>query len=171
MSRLRRLAQAAGRIFMHTAERLLAWGTEKPQKATDFEAALDEAVDDGPPAHWLETVRAKAPWFLTGGRLGGEQDAPRMVMPALESYPEQRPTGQRARAPEDRPLNVIYKERNDQNATSEPRTLSRRGAERPNSAHPVFQSDLRQRAGGIGGSLGGARSHPQCPRRRFRRSQ
>jgi hypothetical protein len=80
---------------------------------------VDVAVvepDDGPPAHWVETVRAKAPWLLTGAR-SPRPGSPVHRLPVTHSRPEQKPAPSRLQAPRDPRPNVVYKEGERPNAT------------------------------------------------------
>ncbi len=71
MALLQRLALAAGRALSRAADWLLARGVEgQPTPAETPVAVTQEAgPEGGPPAHWLATVRARAPWLLARDRL------------------------------------------------------------------------------------------------------
>ena len=98
-----------------TAERVLTWAVERRDEEAD-EAPLADSID-GPPAHWLATVRAKAPWLLAEQRY-----RPRAVVlrPAVPAAPEQTPAPDPGPQQDPRPANVVYKERNARNATPKP---------------------------------------------------
>lgn len=119
MAFLRRLARVAGLAFSRTAERLLTWALEKPEEeASAGTEALTADSTEGPPAHWLEAIRAKAPWLLAGQRPGHRTAVLRPTVPPASWHPEQTP----ARGPEfdqdEHATNVVYKEREALNATS-----------------------------------------------------
>jgi hypothetical protein len=118
MSLLRQLARVTARAVNRVAGRLLAWAGEAPAVGAEPDA-VDFAVvepDDGPPAHWVETVRSKAPWLLTGARWP-RPESPVRRLPVTRPNPEQKPAPSRLQAPRDPRPNVVYKEGDRLNAT------------------------------------------------------
>ena len=71
MALLQRLALAAGRALSRAADWLLARGVEGQPTPAETPVAVTQEADPegGPPAHWLATVRARAPWLLARDRL------------------------------------------------------------------------------------------------------
>ena len=72
MALLRRLSLATGRALSRAADWLVAHGVEGQLTPAETPVAATQEADPegGPPAHWLATVRARAPWLLARDRLG-----------------------------------------------------------------------------------------------------
>jgi hypothetical protein len=118
MTLVRRLARIAGLAFSRTAQRLLVWAAEKRDAETlaGPEAPRTDSTD-GPPAHWLEAIRARAPWLLAGQRFSQRGPVLRPLVPRASCDPEQTPAPGRELAPDRRRANVVYKEGDRGNAT------------------------------------------------------
>ena len=60
---LRSLASLLGRVFARLSQFLLAWARRGTEPSGPEWA---EAVDDGPPEHWLRYLRERSPWLVRG---------------------------------------------------------------------------------------------------------
>lgn len=75
---------------------------------------------DGPPAHWLATVRARAPWLL-GTNRPASRPPTLPAAPSVPRYPAAEPVAGTVDPSTDRPAAaVVYKEGKAPNATADP---------------------------------------------------
>ncbi len=130
MGLLRQLSRVAGLALGRTAERLLRWAGERRGEETwaEGDAPPADSLGDGPPAHWLATVRAKAPWLLARQPSSHRIVVLRPAVPVALSGPEQTPSEGRRTRVDSNAVNVVYKEGDARNATPnrEVRTPSER---------------------------------------------
>jgi hypothetical protein len=144
MSLLRRLARAAGLVIGRTVQRLIDWAEGDAadwDEAPQFESPSTEPdPDPGPPAHWLATVRARAPWLLAGDRLTARPAAVRR--PMVSSTRPQRQAGGGVNRPQPRvppgtsdprvrDVYDVYKEGDAENASGQVSKPSRPRPEGP----------------------------------------
>jgi hypothetical protein len=168
MSLLRRLARVTALAANRVAERLLTWAGETPVAGAEPDIVDAAAVepDEGPPAHWLETVRSKAPWLLTGGRWP-RPESPVRRLPVTQPTPKQKPAPSRLQGPGHGVPNVVYKEGDRPNATRkrEDRSLSEPvrsppAADRMAPAAPGPGPSAKERQGGDASSRGVSEAGP-----------
>lgn len=141
MSLLRRLARAAGLAIGRTAHWLLNWA-ENTAQGEEAVAPIDSPPaepDPGPPPHWLETVRSRAPWLLVGDRFTARKMALRRPVPhSGRPLREMGPEGSRPEPPIPPPVADVYKERDGEKATGEIA-----GRSRPRPARPRGDDSVR----------------------------
>lgn len=130
MGFLRRLLRSARQVMARAAERLVVSGAQPDSPGpAPLETELPTDLDS-PPEHWLQAVRAKAPWLLAA-KWAGHRRAPVLMMTPEQTPSEVAPETQSAPR-----SNVVYKERKDRNATANPVTLSPQEPDRT----PLFGS-------------------------------
>jgi hypothetical protein len=87
MAWLKRLVSIVGVALWRISAGLLRWSSSTA--AASAPILVDETdQDDGPPAHWLATVRARAPWLLVGDRASRRSVPRRPLVRSVQRGPE-----------------------------------------------------------------------------------